>query len=136
MNSFLRNTISKLYNAVSAPAAATRDALAERLQSLRETASLLYNRMMENMEYGQQRLKDIVEKEAEEEETKEQQQDEKVPPAAKEQQQDDEQYDTFSKIKLVYEGKRVEEFRVNRNLKRPNTKMIMNNITPQHNILR
>ena len=135
MNSFLRNTISKLYNAVSAPAAATRDALAERLQSLRETASLLYNRMMENMEYGQQRLKDIVEKEAEEEETKEQQQDEKVPPAAKEQQQDDEQYDTFSKIKLVYEGKRVEEFRVNRNLNRPNTKMIMNNITPQHNIL-
>ena len=136
MNSFLRNTISKLYNAVSAPAAATRDALAERLQSLHETASLLYNRMMENMEYGQQKLKDIVEKEAEEEETKEQQQDEKVPPAAKEQQQDDEQYDTFSKIKLVYEGKRVEEFRVNRNLKRPNTKMIMNNITPQHNILR
>ena len=92
--------------------------------------------MMENMEYGQQRLKDIVEKEAEEEETKEQQQDEKVPPAAKEQQQDDEQYDTFSKIKLVYEGKRVEEFRVNRNLNRPNTKMIMNNITPPpHNIL-
>ena len=135
MSSFLRNTISKLYNAVSAPAAATRDALAERLQSLHETASLLYNRMMENMEYGQQRLKDIVEKEAEEEETKEQQQDEKVPPAAKEQQQDDEQYDTFSKIKLVYEGKRVEEFRVNRNLNRPNTKMIMNNITPQHNIL-
>ena len=98
MNSFLRNSISKLYNAVSAPAAATRDALAERLQSLHETASLLYNRMMENMEYGQQRLKDIVEKEAEEEETKEQQQDEKVPPAAKEQQQDDEQYDTFSKM--------------------------------------
>ena len=100
MNSFLRNSISKLYNAVSAPAAATRDALPERLQSLRETASLLYNRMMENMEYGQQRLKDIVEKEAEEEEeeAKEQQQDEKVPPAAKEQQQDDEQYDTFSKM--------------------------------------
>ena len=29
MNSFLRNTISKLYNAVSAPVAATRDAPAE-----------------------------------------------------------------------------------------------------------
>ena len=68
MNSFLRNTISKLYNAVSAPVAATRDALAERLQSVRETASLLYNRMMENMEHGQERLKDIVEEEAEEEE--------------------------------------------------------------------
>ena len=79
--------------------AARRDALAERLQSARETAFLLYNRMMENMGYGQERLKDIVEKEAkeqqqeaaatkeEEEEAKEQQQG---PPAAKEQQQDDE----------------------------------------------
>ena len=46
---------------------ATRDALAERLESIRGTASSLYNRMMENMEYGRQRLKDIVEKEAEEE---------------------------------------------------------------------
>ena len=65
----MRNTISKLYNAVSAPVTATRDALAERLQSVRDITSLLYNRMMENMGYGQQeRLKDIVEKEAEEEE--------------------------------------------------------------------
>ena len=47
--------------------AATRDALAERLQSVRETDSLLYNRMMENMKYGRERLKDITEKEAEEE---------------------------------------------------------------------
>ena len=69
MNTFLRNRISKLYNAASAPVAATRDVLAERLQSVRDTTSLLYNRMMENMGYGQQnRLKDIVEKEAEEEE--------------------------------------------------------------------
>ena len=52
----MRNAISKLYNAVSAPVAATRDILAERLQSV------LYNRMMENMGYGQQeRLKDIAE---------------------------------------------------------------------------
>ena len=110
MNSFLRNTISKLYNAVSAPVTATRDVLAERLQSIRDTASLLYNRMMENMGYGQERLKDIVEKEAEEqkpaatkeeeEEAKEQQQE---PAAAKEQQQDDdERYDTVAKIKLAY----------------------------------
>ena len=77
MNTFLRNTISKLYNGVSAPVAATRDALVERLQGVRETASLLYNRMMENMGYGQQeRSKDIVEKEAEEgEDAKEQQED-------------------------------------------------------------
>ena len=68
MNTFLRNTISKLYNAVSAPVAATRDALAKRLQGVRETASLLYNKMIENMGYGRERLKDIVEKEAEGEE--------------------------------------------------------------------
>ena len=69
MNTFLRNAISKLYNVVSAPVTATRDALAERLQSVRETTSLLYNRMMENMGYGQrERLKDILEKEVEEEE--------------------------------------------------------------------
>ena len=48
--------------------AATRDALAGRLQSVRETASLVYNRMMENMGYGKERLKDIMEKETEEEE--------------------------------------------------------------------
>ena len=71
MNTFLRNTISKLYNAVSAPVTATRDALAERLQSVRETASLLYNRMMENMEYGQEGLKDIVEEEVGEEQQQE-----------------------------------------------------------------
>ena len=42
--------------------------LAERLQSVRDTASLLYNKIMENMGYGRERLKDIVEKEVEEEE--------------------------------------------------------------------
>ena len=109
MNTFSRNTISKLYNAVSVPVAATQDALAERLQGVRETASLLYNRMMENMGY-QERLKDIVEKEAEEEdqqqkpaavkkeeeEAKEQQQG---PAPSKELQGDDERYDTVAKIK-------------------------------------
>ena len=67
MNSFLRNTISKLYNTVSASVAATRDTLAERMQSVHDTASLFYNSMMENMIYGQERLKDILEKEVEEE---------------------------------------------------------------------
>ena len=56
----MKNQLTKLYNAVSAPVAATRDALAERLQSIRETASLLYNRMVENMGYGRERLEDIV----------------------------------------------------------------------------
>ena len=71
MIGWMRNQLTKLCNAVSAPVAATRDALAERLQSVRETASLLYNRMVENMGYGLERLKDIVEKEAEEEQEEE-----------------------------------------------------------------
>ena len=48
--------------------------LAERLQGIRKTASLLYNRMMDYMRHGWEGLKDIVEKEAEEE-AKEQQQE-------------------------------------------------------------
>ena len=99
----MRNAISKLYKTVAAPA--TRDSLTERLQSVRDTSSLLYNRMIENMGYGQQkRLKDIVEKERAQEDKpaadKEEEQE------AKEQQQDDnELYDTAVKIKLVYKGK-------------------------------
>ena len=132
MSSFLRNTISKLYNAVSAPVAATRDALAETLQGIREIASLLYTKMMVDVEYGLERLKNIVEKEAEKEAKVQQQEEKEVPSAAaKEQQQDDdEQYDTVGKIKFVYEGKPVKEFRLTRNSNRPNTKMIMNNTTP------
>ena len=100
--------------------------------------------MMENMGCGQERLKVIVEKEAEEEETKKQQQE---PAAAKEeeeevkdqqqglaaaieQQQDDAKYDTVPKIKLMHEGKHMKLFRVTGNLNKSNTKMITDNITP------
>ena len=91
----MRNTISKLCNAVSTPVAATRDALGERLQKIRDTASLLYNRVVANMGYGQESLKDIVEEKAEEQQqepaaTKEEEE-------AREQQQDD----AVAKIKLV-----------------------------------
>ena len=48
MSTFLRNTISRLYNAVSEPVTATQDVLAERLESVPEIASLLYSRMMDN----------------------------------------------------------------------------------------
>ena len=40
----MRHQLIKLYNAVSAPMTATGDALAERLQSVRDTTSLLYKR--------------------------------------------------------------------------------------------
>ena len=44
MTSWMRNQLRKLYNTLSAPVPATLDALAERLQSVRETASLLVKR--------------------------------------------------------------------------------------------
>ena len=50
MTSWIRNQLAKLYNAASAPVAATRDTLAERLQGVRETVSLLYNRIMDNID--------------------------------------------------------------------------------------
>ena len=65
----MKHQLTKLYNAVSAPMTATT---AERLKSVRDTASLLYDRMVENIGYGQETLKDIVEKEAEEEQQQEQ----------------------------------------------------------------
>ena len=61
MNTFLRNTISKLYHTVSAPVAAIRE---EGLQNLCENTSLLNNRMEDNIEYRRQRLKDTIETES------------------------------------------------------------------------
>ena len=61
--SWCRNTITDLYNAVLAPVAAIRDALASRLESVRETATLLYERAKQKLGYGQP-LKDIVEEQA------------------------------------------------------------------------
>ena len=48
----MRNQIANLYNAISPPVTATRDALTEKVQSVHETASLLCNTMIDNIEYG------------------------------------------------------------------------------------
>ena len=61
--SWFRNTITNLYNAVSAPVAATPDALAARLEGVRESATLLYERAKQKLGYGQP-LKGIVEEQA------------------------------------------------------------------------
>ena len=76
-------------------------------------------------------MKDIVEKEAkeEEEETTEQTRKEEEE-EEKQQKDDDEQYDTVPRIKLVYEGTCVKEFRVTGNLNGAKTKTIMDKITP------
>ena len=95
MNSFLRNRISKLYKAVSAHVAVTRDALTERLQSVSDTVSLLYNRMVPpygiwtreaEKHRGKRRRRRRKTSSGQEEELKEQRQG---PTALKEQQQDD-----------------------------------------------
>ena len=65
--SWFQNTITNLDNAVSAQVAVTRDALSDSLQSVRDTASLLYNR---TMRYIGETLKKIVENAAKEEEGK------------------------------------------------------------------
>ena len=74
MYNWMKNQISKLYSAILAPVAATRDAVSERLQNVRDTASLLYNRTMNNIDYGQETLKGIVENTVKEEEEEPQQQ--------------------------------------------------------------
>ena len=54
-----------MYHAFSAPVASTRDALAERLQSVHATVISLYNRTKEKLGYDQTTtLRDIVEEEA------------------------------------------------------------------------
>ena len=61
----MKNQITDLYNAALA--------LSERLQSVRDTPALLYNRTMHHIGYGQDTLKDIVENAAKEEEKPQQQ---------------------------------------------------------------
>lgn len=53
MTSWIINQIVNLCNSVSASVAATRDGPVERLHSVCETAFLLYNMIMNNIEYGQ-----------------------------------------------------------------------------------
>ena len=109
----MKNQISKLCNAVSAPVAASRDTLAERLQSVRDTASLLYNRTMHHIGYRQETLKDIVQNAANEEKEPQQQTEEEAVP------------------ELTKDGTRKKEFRITWWVNRDNTKIIMDKIT-QH----
>lgn len=62
----MRSWISRLYDMVSAPVAATRDALAEKLKSVHDTVTLSYNKTKEKLGYGET-LKHMVQNEAENE---------------------------------------------------------------------
>ena len=70
MNTFLRNTISELYDAFSASVTSTRDALANTQQSVCGTIYLLYQKTKEKLGYGHT-LKDTLENKAKKEESKE-----------------------------------------------------------------
>ena len=110
MTSYLRNAVSRLYDLVSTPVAATRDALADRLQRVRESASLLYNRFKERVGYGQT-LQDTVEEKAERDHVEEPQEDD-------------------DGIEQMEDGDRVKTWRALKNLNRPLTDVIMREITP------
>ena len=56
ISNWMKIQIANLCKTVPAPVAATRDVLVERLQIIGETGSSLYNRMMDNIEYGQKGL--------------------------------------------------------------------------------
>ena len=112
MNTFLRNTISELY-----------DALAERLQCIRDTTYLLSQNIKEKLGY-RQTLKDNEVNEADKELTE----------ATDQQQDDDKQYDTVLKIKSVYEWIHVKEFKVEGSLNVVNARMIIANLTPHTGI--
>ena len=56
----MRNQIAHLYNAVLAPVVATPYAPAKKFQRVRKTVSLLYNRIIDKIEYGRETLKNIV----------------------------------------------------------------------------
>ena len=60
MSSWMRNQIAHLYNAVLAPVVAAPYAPAEKFQGVRKTVSLLYNRIIDKIEYGRETLKNIV----------------------------------------------------------------------------
>ena len=62
MTSWKKNQTANLYNFVSAPVHTKQDALAEILRSICKTNSLLYNKVMDNIEYRRETLKGIVEK--------------------------------------------------------------------------
>lgn len=59
-----------LYNFVSTPLANRRDVLTDRVQCVHETASSLYKRIVDNIGYEQERLKNIAEKGATKDEKK------------------------------------------------------------------
>ena len=73
MTSWMRSRLGSLYHALFALLTWTRDTVAEELQNLNETASVLYNRVKERTECLWKWLKHILEKVAEEEAEEQQQ---------------------------------------------------------------
>ena len=134
MNWF-RNKITDLYNALSAPVAASRDALSERLQSLRDTVTLLYERAKQKLGYGQP-LKDIVEERANQdyigiEDIKH------LYPRVKTQTTDNGIQGTrylFDEhdMRLIENGTRVKTWRLTKNLNLSLTNTIMHKATPDN----
>ena len=75
MNSWFRNTMTNLYNVVSTPVAAAGSALAEKLQSVRDTVTFLCKRTKEKLGL---RLKQIVDNKAEKEHKEDQEEEDNI----------------------------------------------------------
>ena len=137
--SWLRKAISKLYDAVSAPVAATRDALTERLQGVRATVTSLYKRTKVRLGYGQaETLQNVVEEQARQdyvgiEDIKHLYGREKTP--VTDAGVEDVQY-LFDghDMRLIEDGNRVKTWRITQNLNSSLTETIMHKATPDINM--
>ena len=141
MTLYFRNAISKIYNAISAPVAATRDALTNRLKNVRDSITLLYNKTKEKIGYGQPTLYDEIEKEAKKnyieietnytgiEDIKHLYSHEKK----EHQGVEDIQY-IFDEhdMRLLEDGNKIKTWRLAKNLNNPLTEAIMHQITPDN----
>ena len=127
----MKNKIASLYKAVSAPVAATREALTARLQDIRNSITSLYNNTKTKLGYGQT-LQDIVEKEAESEYVGIEDIKHLYPRnSVKTDGIDDVKY-LFDEhdMKMVEDGRRIKTWRLTQNLNQPLTETIMKKAQP------
>ena len=138
MISYFTNAISKLYDAASAPASATRDALLNRLKSIRDIVTFYYNKAKEHVA-PQRTLKNDVEKVVMQdyvgtEDIKHMYGREKKH-AGEADGIDDIQY-LFDKheMRLIREGERIKTWKIRKELNEPLTDTVMWKATPDINM--
>ena len=130
--------MSKLYDAVSAPVAATRDGVSKRLKSIRDTVTLYYNKAKELL-VPQRTLQDEVEKVAMEdyvgmEDIKHMYGREKERKKNTEEEGDVQYLFDGHDMRLVEEGRQVKTWQITKQLNKPLTDTVMWKATPDINM--